>query len=108
MRIIWLLILVIAGALTGALITRFEQEPPEVHTRTQAAYVGKHYLHEFRVSDDGMGVERVRRQFEGVFLPGFKRISAEPKYMSLENIGFQRWCLDMACHCAAFDEYLLL
>jgi murein DD-endopeptidase MepM/ murein hydrolase activator NlpD len=60
LRLIWLLILVIAGALTGALITRFEQQPPEVHTRTQVAYVGKQYLHEFRVSDDGMGVERVR------------------------------------------------
>ncbi len=60
MRIIWLLILVIAGVLTGALITRFEQQPPEVQTRTQEAYVGKQYLHEFRVSDNGMGVERVR------------------------------------------------
>ncbi len=60
MRIVWLLILVIAGLLTGALVTRFERDPPEIHMRTQVAYIGKEHTHDLRVSDQGMGVERVR------------------------------------------------
>ena len=60
MRIVWLLILILVGVLTGALLTRFERDPPVIHTRTQSAYVGKQHAHEFRVSDEGMGIERVR------------------------------------------------
>ena len=60
MRIVWLLILVIAGLLTGALVTRFEGDPPAVQMRTQVAYIGKEHTHDLRVSDQGMGVERVR------------------------------------------------
>ncbi|MBW2280494.1 MAG: hypothetical protein JRG82_07090, partial [Deltaproteobacteria bacterium] len=60
MRIVWLLILVLAGVMTGALITRFESDAPVIDTRTQVAYVGKEHAHQFRVSDEGMGIERVR------------------------------------------------
>jgi len=59
-KVVWLLILIIAGVLTGTLLTRFEDEAPVIHTRTQTFYVGDSLTHEFRVSDDGMGVERVR------------------------------------------------
>lgn len=64
MRIVWLLILVIAGLLTAALITRFEGDPPEIQTRTQTVYVGKQHVHEFGLADDGMGVEHVRAWLE--------------------------------------------
>jgi len=60
LRIVWLLILVLAGVMTGALITRFESDAPVIDTRTQVAYVGKEHAHQFRVSDEGMGIERVR------------------------------------------------
>jgi murein DD-endopeptidase MepM/ murein hydrolase activator NlpD len=59
-RIVWLLILVIAGVLTGALLTRFEGDAPEISTRTQAVHVGKKHVHEFGLADEGMGVETLR------------------------------------------------
>jgi murein DD-endopeptidase MepM/ murein hydrolase activator NlpD len=60
MRWLWLAILIVAGGVAGALFTRFEGSPPMIETRTEKAFVGKEYAHEFMVKDEGLGVEQVR------------------------------------------------
>jgi murein DD-endopeptidase MepM/ murein hydrolase activator NlpD len=57
---VWLLILILTGAVAGALFTRFEGHPPEIETLAEPAFVGKLYTHEFQLSDRGLGVEHVR------------------------------------------------
>ncbi len=60
MRIVWILILALAGAAAGYLWTRFEGDPPVILTRGAEVFVSKEYEHEVRVSDDGTGLESVR------------------------------------------------
>jgi murein DD-endopeptidase MepM/ murein hydrolase activator NlpD len=59
MRFVWILILVLAGVTAGALFTRFERDAPSIQARTQTVYVGQQHTHEFRIIDDGMGIESV-------------------------------------------------
>ena len=65
MRVVWFLIIVLAGSVAGALFTRFEGEPPSIRTRVDQTFVGREYQHDFTVSDAGMGVESVRIWLEG-------------------------------------------
>ena len=58
--VVWILLIGIAGGLTGFLITRFEKITPEIRTRTTVAWIGETYRHEVGVSDEGTGVQRVR------------------------------------------------
>jgi hypothetical protein len=60
MRILWILILALAGAAAGYLWTRFEGDPPVIQSRSADMFVSKEYVHEVRASDDGTGLERVR------------------------------------------------
>ena len=60
MRWIWIIIIALAGSLTGYLVTRFEANDPLIQTRTSSVYVGDEHLHEFRVGDEGTGVESLR------------------------------------------------
>ena len=60
MRLIWVLIIIMAGSLTGYLFTRFERSPPVIETRTTPIHLGTKGSHEFFVSDEGTGVESVR------------------------------------------------
>ncbi len=60
MRLLWLLIVALAGVVTGYLWTRFESDAPEIHTSTTPAFVNGQYAHEFRFTDQGTGLERVR------------------------------------------------
>ena len=59
MRLVWILLIIAAGSVAGFLFTRFESSAPLIQTRTGAVSVGSEHTHEFRVSDVGMGVERV-------------------------------------------------
>jgi murein DD-endopeptidase MepM/ murein hydrolase activator NlpD len=59
MRALWILLLVLAGSIAGYMFTRFEREAPSIATRTDRIVFGKEHQHEFRVIDDGTGVERV-------------------------------------------------
>ncbi len=58
--VVWILLIGIAGGLTGYLITRFERSAPEIRTRTTVEWVGETYHHEVGISDEGTGVQRVR------------------------------------------------
>ncbi len=60
MRWVWLLLLILAGGVAGAVFTRFEGKAPEVETRTERSFAGKEYTHEFLVKDEGLGLEQVR------------------------------------------------
>ena len=60
MRLIWLLLIILAGSLTGYLFTRFERSPPSIQTRTTPIFVGPERSHEFSVFDQGTGVETIR------------------------------------------------
>ncbi len=60
MRIVWILILALAGAAAGYLWTRFEGDPPVIQTRSAELFVNKEYVHEVRASDDGTGLESLR------------------------------------------------
>jgi murein DD-endopeptidase MepM/ murein hydrolase activator NlpD len=60
MRIVWILLLVVLGALAVYLFTRFEGTPPIVQTRAVQTFVSKEHPHEFHVSDDGTGLASVR------------------------------------------------
>ena len=60
MRLIWILLLVLAGSLTGYLITRFERGDPLIQTRMSPVYVGSEHVHRFSVYDEGTGLESVR------------------------------------------------
>lgn len=60
MRLIWVLIIIMAGSLTGYLFTRFERSPPVIETRTTPIYLGTKGSHEFYVFDEGTGIETVR------------------------------------------------
>jgi hypothetical protein len=59
MRVLWILLLVLAGSIAGYMFTRFEREAPAISTRTDQVVLGKEHAHEFRVVDDGTGVERI-------------------------------------------------
>lgn len=59
-KIIWFLLIGIAGVLTGYLFTRFETNFPEIRTRTSLQWVGREYRHEIGISDQGTGLESVR------------------------------------------------
>lgn len=64
MRLVTILVIA-AGLATGWLLfTRFEREAPVIGTRTTAVHVGSEHLHELRVSDSGMGIERLRAWLE--------------------------------------------
>ncbi|MFQ5512846.1 MAG: M23 family metallopeptidase [Myxococcota bacterium] len=60
MRGLWILVVILAGSLTGYLVTRFEGREPGVQTQLGPMYVGDQHTHEFRVSDEGTGLESVR------------------------------------------------
>ncbi len=60
MRLIWVLMIILAGSLTGYLFTRFERSPPLIQTRTTPIHLGTKGSHEFFVFDDGTGIESVR------------------------------------------------
>ena len=60
MRLIWILLLVLGGSLTGYLITRFERGDPLIQTRRSPVYVGSEYVHPLSVYDEGTGLESVR------------------------------------------------
>lgn len=60
MKIVWLLILVLAAGVGYGAFTVFESVPPVIHTRTQPVYVGQEHVHEFRLMDEGMGIEHAR------------------------------------------------
>jgi hypothetical protein len=60
LRIVWILLLAIAGALTGYLFTRFERTPPVIETRLEPAFAGAEFRQEVRVSDHGTGVDLLR------------------------------------------------
>ena len=58
--VVWVVLIGIAGALTGYLFTRFEADAPEINTRTSTQWIGREYRHEVGISDTGTGVESVR------------------------------------------------
>jgi hypothetical protein len=60
MRLLWILLLVLAGSLTGYLITRFERSAPVIQTRVTPIFLGTERDHQFYVFDEGTGVERIR------------------------------------------------
>ena len=60
MRLVWILVIVLAGLAAGALFTRLETSAPQISTRLTPVFVGDEHRHEFRVIDDGMGVKTVR------------------------------------------------
>jgi hypothetical protein len=60
MRWIWILLVILAGSLTGYLVTRFESSEPVIQGRVTPIFVGEEHTHEFRVTDEGTGVETVR------------------------------------------------
>jgi len=60
MRIVWVLLALVVIAIGYSATLRLEQDAPTIEGRTTSAFVGDEYVHEFRVSDAGMGVERVR------------------------------------------------
>ena len=61
MRIaVWILLIGLAGGLTGYLFTRFERSAPEIRTRTAVEWIGETYPHEVGISDEGTGVQHVR------------------------------------------------
>ncbi|MEE9279591.1 MAG: M23 family metallopeptidase [Myxococcota bacterium] len=58
--VVWVVLIGLAGGLTGYLLTRFEADAPEINTRTSTQWIGEEYRHEVGISDTGTGVERVR------------------------------------------------
>lgn len=60
MRWFWLVLIILAGTLSGALITRFERTAPVIHAKRTQTWVGRSYAHEVTVYDEGMGLEKVR------------------------------------------------
>jgi hypothetical protein len=64
MRIVWLIVLLLAAGAAYYAYTRLERQPPEIGTLTSAAFVGREYHHEFRVTDDGSGVRHVHISLE--------------------------------------------
>lgn len=60
MKLVWILIIILGGLTGAGLFTRLEGTPPDIQTRMTQVEVGADYTHEFRVTDDGMGTERVR------------------------------------------------
>lgn len=65
MRLIWILVIALAGAAAGLLLTRMEGDAPTISGRTTEVYVGSKYLQDFNVADDGMGVRSVSAWVEG-------------------------------------------
>jgi murein DD-endopeptidase MepM/ murein hydrolase activator NlpD len=59
-RLVWIVVIVVAGIIAGALFTRLETTAPAIRTREGQVHVGREYSHEFRVFDNGMGVRHVR------------------------------------------------
>lgn len=60
MRLLWILLVILAGSVAGFLFTRFEGDAPVIQTLTAPVAIGKEHVHSFRVTDEGTGVERVR------------------------------------------------
>ncbi len=61
MRFVWLILLAAAGGLAGYLFTRFEGDAPVIDTlRAEVPIGAKDYMHSFRLSDEGAGIESVR------------------------------------------------
>ncbi len=60
MRLVWLIFVAAAAVLAVLLWTRFESEAPNIRTRTAPGFVSAEYRHQFRISDEGMGLESVR------------------------------------------------
>jgi len=60
MRLIWLVLLILAGSVTGYLLTRFERSPPTIESRATPIFVGAERSHDVNVFDEGTGVESVR------------------------------------------------
>ncbi|MEE8313293.1 MAG: M23 family metallopeptidase [Myxococcota bacterium] len=58
--IVWVLLIGLAGGLTGYLFTRFETDVPKISTRTSVQWIGGEHRHEVRISDQGTGLESVR------------------------------------------------
>jgi hypothetical protein len=61
MRIVWVLLLVLAGGLGFYLYTRFEARAPTIETSTEQIWLGTGgpHAHAFRISDAGMGVREI-------------------------------------------------
>jgi murein DD-endopeptidase MepM/ murein hydrolase activator NlpD len=59
MRLLTWLLVALAGAIAGYLFTRFEGQAPVIQTSTARAYVSEAYEHQFRVSDEGTGLESI-------------------------------------------------
>lgn len=64
MRLVWLIFMALAAALAVFLWTRFESDAPKIRTRTSLGYVSEEYRHQFRISDEGMGLQSVRTRLE--------------------------------------------
>ncbi|MCP4004341.1 MAG: M23 family metallopeptidase [bacterium] len=60
MRVLWLLLIGLLGLGAGYLMTRFEQAEPQIRTLVAPVWVGQEYEHEFRLSDEGTGLEAMR------------------------------------------------
>lgn len=60
MRLTWLLLIGLAGALTGYLFTRFEGTAPDIETAAGPVYMNGLYTHELRFGDEDTGLESTR------------------------------------------------
>ena len=67
--VVWIVLIGIAGGLTGYLITRFERNAPEIRTRTTVEWIGERYRHEVGISDE--------KQFRDIRRTGYQeRVTA--------------------------------
>ena len=87
MRLAWIALIALAGALAGYLVTRFEGSEPTVATSTETVYAGGERRHVFEIGDEGTGLERfevrleaggeswplVRNDFEGSVFAGARQ-----------------------------------
>jgi murein DD-endopeptidase MepM/ murein hydrolase activator NlpD len=60
MKLVWMLLIILVGLAAGGAYTRLESTAPLINTRATPVYVGVEYSHEFRVIDEGMGIEQIR------------------------------------------------
>ena len=60
MRLVWLLIIGLAGGLAGYLMTRFEGDPPQIRTSEHSEYISGERGQVFEIDDEGTGLESVR------------------------------------------------
>jgi hypothetical protein len=108
MRILWIVLLALAGSLGVYLYTRFEGAPPAIETATDEIWLGSGgaHAHQFRVSDAGAGVqevvvwlengggprELVRQAFDGNMFTGARakatrevEVQVDPKALGLKD-----------------------